>query len=88
MFKTALRFLLLRVLPRRLIPVVTIVEVLLLLRSVRRRGRVRVNPPAASRTARPERVAAGSVERAEPTGPVEPAETVEPAASTAVAPGA
>lgn len=57
MFKTALRFLLLRVLPRRLIPVVTVVEVLLLLRSVRRRAGVRVNPPAASRTAPPEPVA-------------------------------
>jgi hypothetical protein len=53
MFKTALRFLVLRVLPRRLIPVVTIVEVLLLLRSVRRRAGVRVNPPSASRTAPP-----------------------------------
>jgi hypothetical protein len=53
MFKTALRFLLLRVLPRRLIPIVTIVEVLLLLRSVRRRAGVRINPPAASRTAPP-----------------------------------
>jgi hypothetical protein len=56
MVKTALRFLLLRVLPRRLIPVVTIVEVLLLLRSVRRRAAVRVNPPTASRTAPPEPV--------------------------------
>lgn len=73
MFKTALRFLLLRVLPRRLIPVVTIVEVLLLLRSVRRRGSVRVNQPAESRTAPPERVDPGSG---------------EPSASPAIAPGA
>lgn len=73
MFKTALRFLLLRVLPRRLIPAVTIVEILLLLRSVRRRGSVRVNPPAASRTAPPDRVDAGSA---------------EPGASVVVAPGA
>jgi hypothetical protein len=65
MFKTALRFLLLRVLPRRLIPVVTIVEVLLLLRSVRRRARVRVNPPSASRTAPPPERLEGSP--AEPT---------------------
>jgi hypothetical protein len=58
MFKTAARILLLRVLPRRLIPVFTVVEALLLLRSVRKRSRkredvVRVNDPAASRTAPP-----------------------------------
>jgi hypothetical protein len=73
MFKTALRFLLLRVLPRRLIPIVTIVEVLLLVRSVRRRGSVRVNPPAASRTAPPVRV---------------DGRAAESTASAAVAPGA
>jgi hypothetical protein len=54
MFKTAARFLLLRVLPRRLIPIVTVVEALLLLRSVRKRAKVRVNDPVASRTAPPE----------------------------------
>jgi hypothetical protein len=58
MFKTAARILLLRVLPRRLIPVLTVVEALLLLRSVRKRSRkpedvVRVNDPASSRTAPP-----------------------------------
>lgn len=53
MLKTAARFLLLRVLPRRLIPIVTVVEALLLLRSVRRRAKVRVNDPSASRTAPP-----------------------------------
>ena len=73
MVKTALRFLLLRVLPRRLIPFVTIVEALLLVRSVRRRARVRINPPAASRTAPPE-LADGS--------------SAEPTASAAASPGA
>ena len=53
MFKTAARFLLLRVLPRRLIPIVTVVEALMLIRSVRRRSKVRVNEPPASRTAPP-----------------------------------
>jgi hypothetical protein len=54
MFKTAARFLLLRVLPRRLIPIVTVVEAVMLIRSVRKRSRVRVNEPVASRTAPPE----------------------------------
>ena len=71
MFKTALRFLLLRVLPRRLIPFMTVVEALLLVRSVRRRARVRVNPPAASRTAPPEPLEGGSGELA-PSAAVEP----------------
>jgi hypothetical protein len=51
--KTAARFLLLRVLPRRLIPVVTVVEIALLLRNVRRKARTKVNPPRESRTASP-----------------------------------
>jgi hypothetical protein len=53
MLKTGARFLLLRVLPRRVVPIVTVVEALLLLRSIRRRSQVRVNPPSASRTAPP-----------------------------------
>lgn len=58
MFKTAARILLLRVLPRRLLPVLTVVEAVMLLRSVRKRSRkpddvVRVNDPEASRTAPP-----------------------------------
>ncbi len=53
MLKTAARFLLLRVLPRRILPVVTVIEALLFLRSIRKRSRVRVNPPTASRTAAP-----------------------------------
>ena len=53
MFKTAARFLLLRFLPRRLIPFITVVEAVLLLRSVRKRSKVRVNDPATSRTAPP-----------------------------------
>ena len=56
MFKTAARFLLLRFLPRRIIPVFTVVEALLLLRSVRKRSKapVRVNDPRVSRTAPPD----------------------------------
>ena len=55
MLKTAAKLLLLRVLPGRLIPIVTIAEAILLLRSVRRRSanRVEVNDPLASRTAPP-----------------------------------
>jgi hypothetical protein len=53
MLKTGARFLLLRVLPRRIVPIVTVVEALLLLRSIRRRSPVRVNPPSASRSAPP-----------------------------------
>ena len=55
MLKSAAKLLLLRVLPRRLIPIVTIAEAILLLRSVRRRSanRVEVNDPRASRTAPP-----------------------------------
>ena len=55
MLKSAAKLLLLRVLPGRLIPIVTIAEAILLLRSVRRRSanRVGVNDPRASRTAPP-----------------------------------
>jgi hypothetical protein len=55
MLKTAARFLVLRVLPRRIVPVVAVVEALLFLRGLRRRSRVRVNAPSASRTAPPPR---------------------------------
>ena len=65
MFKTAARILLLRVLPRRLLPVVTVVEALMLIRSVRKRSRkpddvVHVNDPAESRTAPPAPTSSGS----------------------------
>ncbi|HET7702644.1 MAG TPA: hypothetical protein VFK35_04545 [Candidatus Limnocylindrales bacterium] len=53
MLKTVARILLLRVLPRRLLPIVTIAEAFLLLRSIRNRSRTRVNAPIASRTAPP-----------------------------------
>lgn len=59
MLKTAVRILLLRVLPRRLLPIVTIAEAVLLIRSVRNRSRTKVNDPSASRTA-PPTVAAGT----------------------------
>lgn len=53
MLKAAARILLLRVLPRRIVPVVTVIEALLFLRGIRNRSRVRVNRPSASRTAPP-----------------------------------
>jgi hypothetical protein len=53
MLKTAARFLLLRFLPRRIVPIVTVVEALLFVRSIRKRSRVKVNPPSESRTAPP-----------------------------------
>jgi hypothetical protein len=53
MLKTAARFLLLRFLPRRIVPIVTVVEALLFVRSIRNRSRVKVNPPSKSRTAPP-----------------------------------
>ena len=53
MLKTVARLLLLRVLPRRLLPIVTVAEAILLIRSMRRRSKTRVNDPDASRTAPP-----------------------------------
>jgi hypothetical protein len=53
MIRTATRFLLLRFLPRRILPIVTIVEAILLVRSVRRRRPIAVNEPEDSRTAPP-----------------------------------
>jgi hypothetical protein len=53
MLKTAARFLLLRFLPRRIVPIVTVVEALLFVRSIRNRAKVKVNPPSRSRTAPP-----------------------------------
>lgn len=55
MLKTIARVLLLRILPRRILPIVTVVEILLFLRSIRNRSRVTVNGPTASRTAPPAR---------------------------------
>ena len=59
MLKTLAKFALLRVLPRRILPIVTVVEVLLFVRSIRKRSTVhinepvRVNEPADSRTGPP-----------------------------------
>jgi len=47
MFKTAGRFLLLRFLPRRILPIVTVVEALLFLRSIRSRRRATAIAPGA-----------------------------------------
>jgi hypothetical protein len=51
--RTATRFLLLRFLPRRILPIVTVAEAILLIRQVRRRKKVAVNEPSESRTAPP-----------------------------------
>jgi hypothetical protein len=53
MLKTIVRVLLLRVLPRRIVPIVTLIEAALFLRGLRKRNRVRVNAPAESRTGPP-----------------------------------
>jgi hypothetical protein len=53
MLKTVARLLLLRVLPRRILPIVTVVEAVLFLRGIRNRSRTKVNPPTRSRTAPP-----------------------------------
>ena len=53
MLRTATRFLLLRFLPRRILPIVTIAEALLLIRSVRKKRSLAVNEPKDSRTAPP-----------------------------------
>ncbi|HEX3427620.1 MAG TPA: hypothetical protein VHS36_02345 [Candidatus Limnocylindrales bacterium] len=55
MLRTAARFLLLRFLPRRILPIVTVAEAILLIRKVRRRKTVAVNDPVDSRTAAPRR---------------------------------
>ena len=67
MLKTVARILLLRVLPRRILPIVTVVEALLFLRSIRNRSRVKVNPPTASRTAPPAPPAPTPTSSATPT---------------------
>ena len=53
MLKTFAKFALFRVLPRRILTVVTAVEIALFLRSIRRRSTVRINEPVDSRTGPP-----------------------------------
>jgi hypothetical protein len=53
MLRAATRFLLLRFLPRRILPIVTIAEAILLIRSVRKKKAVEVNEPKDSRIAPP-----------------------------------
>lgn len=50
------RVVLLRVLPRRLVPLLTVIQLIRMARSLRGRRRLAVNEPTASRTARPPRV--------------------------------
>jgi len=68
MIRAAARLLLLRVLPRRILPIVTIVEAVLLIRSVRRRKPVAVNEPRESRTAPPVTPANARAEAVTPRG--------------------
>jgi hypothetical protein len=72
MLKAAARLLLLRVLPRRILPIVTVVEALLFVRSIWNRSRTKVNPPTASRTAPPRTV---SPEAGPPSGGTTPGGT-------------
>jgi hypothetical protein len=76
MIKPIARLLLLRVLPRRILPIVTVVEALLFLRGIRNRSRVRVNPPTRSRTAPPT------------SGPMASPTTASARSDTAATPGA
>ena len=55
MFRWLTRFVLLRFLPRRLLPILTVIELVRLARGMRR-PRVAVNEPSDSRTAPPPRI--------------------------------
>jgi hypothetical protein len=55
MFRWLTRFVLLRFLPRRLLPILTVIELVRLARGMRRQ-RVAVNEPIDSRTAPPPRI--------------------------------
>jgi hypothetical protein len=55
MFRWLTRFFLLRFLPRRLLPIITVIELVRLVRGMRR-TRVAVNEPIDSRTAPPPRI--------------------------------
>lgn len=55
MFRWLARFLLLRVLPRRLLPILTVIEVIRFIRRLRGDRSVPVNAPIRSRTAPPPR---------------------------------
>jgi hypothetical protein len=55
MFRWIARFVLFRFLPRRLLPIITVVELIRLVRGFRR-PRYAVNEPVASRTAPPPRI--------------------------------
>jgi hypothetical protein len=68
MLKTAARLLFLRVLPRRILPIVTVVEALLFLRQVRNRSGVRLNAPTESRTAPPRPTAPAEEPPTRPAG--------------------
>ena len=75
MLKALARLALVRVLPRRILPIVTVVEILLFVRAVRKRSTVRVSEPAHARHGPPPtRPAAASGKRGG-TAPSDPSAT-------------
>ena len=70
MFRWLTRFFLLRFLPRRLLPIITVIELVRLVRGMRR-TKVAVNEPIDSRTAAPPRISPP------PGPPVTPASSVD-----------
>jgi len=73
MLKTVARFALLRVLPRRILPVVTVVEILLFVRSVRKRSTVRVANPATGAAPAAGAAPPSDATAADPADPTDPA---------------
>jgi hypothetical protein len=70
MFRWLTRFFLVRFLPRRLLPIITVIELVRLVRGMRR-TKVAVNEPIDSRTAAPPRISPP------PGPPVTPASSVD-----------
>jgi hypothetical protein len=70
MFRWFARFFLLRFLPRRLLPILTVVEIVRVVRGLRK-PKYAVNEPMDSRTAPPPRISSDEpVSRPDPTRPV------------------
>jgi hypothetical protein len=74
MFRWLTRFFLLRFLPRRLVPILTVIELVRLARGLRR-SRYAVNEPTDSRTAPPPKISAPGGESVAPVGQGDQAET-------------
>jgi hypothetical protein len=67
MFRWLTRFFLLRFLPRRLLPIITVIELVRLVRGMRR-TKVAVNEPIDSRTAPPPRISPAVGQPVTPAG--------------------